>query len=237
MRCLLVPLIAIAATPAAAATKDFGATSFERVRVEGPFEVRIVAGRSPSAKASGDARVLDRLDVSVTGSTLTVRMGGEGWQNLRSDGGGPGVVTLATPRLAAIAISGGGRVTATAMSAPRVDLAVTGAGTLAVSGIDTDQFVAQLVGTGTITAAGRAARARLSANGAGAIDAAALNANDLTVRLEGASDLRAAARYTANVSSTGLGRVVVSGNPKCVVRAPGGAPVQCGNPKPGLPGS
>ena len=127
-------------------------------------------------------------------------------------------------------VNGGARVTIAGMKAQRVDLSVNGSGTVTVRGADTDQLFATIVGAGTMTLSGRAARARLVTNGAGNLNAAGLSVNDLTILQDGTGETRAAARYTAQIKSTGLGHVVVTGKPKCLVQAAAGGPVECGAP-------
>ena len=78
-------------------------------------------------------------------------------------------------------------------------------------------------------------RARLIGSGPGAIDASALAVNDLTVHLDGVGAIKAAARYTAQVTNSGLGTVTVAGNAKCRVDAAAGGPVVCGKPGAGVP--
>ena len=218
-----------AAAPAVAADRVFSVGSYERVRVDGPFEVRIVTGGSPNAKASGDRQLLDRLAIAVNGTILTVRLGNGGWGEMpRSKVNAPPVITLSAPRLTSLAISAGARVTVTRMVAQRIDLSVIGSGSLALERADTDQLRAALTGSGTMTIGGRANRATLLTDGPGTIDASTMTVNDLIVQLAGAGDTKAAARHTAQVTTTGLGSVTVIGNAKCVVKSVAGGPVTCG---------
>jgi Putative auto-transporter adhesin, head GIN domain len=211
--------LSLSATPAFAADRTFSVGSFERLRVDGPFEVRVTTGASPGARASGGRELLDRVDIDVNGTTLVVRMGSGGWGETPAKAGGtPPVITLSTPRLVSATVSAGARV-------------MIGAGVLSVAKADTDQLNATLVGTGQITLGGRASRARLLTNGPGAIDASALTVNDLIVRLEGAGETKASARYTAQVNSTGLGKVTVTGGAKCTIKAVVNGPVVCGGAK------
>ena len=228
-RALFFAVLSLVAVPAFAADRSYSVGSFERVRVEGPFEVRINTGGSPGARASGDAKLIEQLDIIVNGGTLVVRLGSRGWgETPTSSRITAPVVTLSTPRLIAASVVAGGRVTIGAMKAQRVDLAITGAGSLTVPAVDADQLNTTVIGTGVLTVGGRASRARLQTNGPGATDATALTVNDLTVRVEGSGETRATARYTAQVTSTGLGKVVVSGPAKCTVTASAGGPVECG---------
>nr|WP_299857243.1 head GIN domain-containing protein [Sphingomonas bacterium] len=216
---------------AQAAEHRYAFGSYDRVRIEGPFEVNITTGVPPGALASGDARLIDGLDIAVQGSTLIVRMGHQGWgETPVGAAAARPVITLTTPALNAAFVNGGARVKIQGMKAQRVDLSVNGSGTVTVNGADTDQLFATIIGAGTMTLSGRAARARLVTNGAGNVDATGLNVNDLSVLQDGTGETRAAARYTAQVNSTGLGHVVVAGRPKCLVHAAAGGPVECGGP-------
>lgn len=230
----LTPLLLVLLVPAEASASErvFSVGSFEKVRVDGPFEVKIVTGGSPGAKASGDRQIIERVAIAVTGNTLTVRLGSGGWGEAfrKTDATAP-VITLSTPRLMALAISAGARTSVNRMASQQVGVSVTGSGSLTVDQVDADQFTASVLGAGLLQAGGRANRARLTTDGSGTVDAAALTVNDLTVLLGGPGETRANARHTAAVTSTGLGRVTVSGTATCTVRAPAGGPVSCGSAK------
>ena len=226
----LIAAALIAAFPASAGAADraLSITSFERVRVEGPYDVRVTIGRPPAARANGDARALDALDLRVEGTTLIVR-GRATSDAPRSAPGRPVVVTVATPRLTAANLNGGGALAiAGPLTGQRVDLSVNGAGTLTATGVAADQLNATLIGSGTLTLAGRAQRALIVASGAGVTAAEKLTVGDLTVRQEGSGTLATAARFTATGSSSGLGAITVTGAPACTIRALGGGTVRCG---------
>lgn len=234
----LPPILALAAAavavPASAEQRTLSVSSFERIRVDGPFEVSVATGGSPGARVEGDGDALDRMQLAVDGRTLTIRRRTDGVWGERGTKPIAGIVRirLTTPSLATVMVGGDARVGVDRMKAQRVELWVTGAGTIDLAAADADQLNAQLIGTGRLTIGGRAATARLMTNGPGAIDAAALDAGDLVVRLEGPGETLAKARFSATVTSTGLGSVKVAGQPKCTVRAPSGAPIVCGLPTP-----
>lgn len=222
----LLALLLLAA-PAHAAERSFGISGFERIRVEGPYAVTLTTGRAPAARASGDPRALDDIDIHVDGTSLVVR-------TRPNDGGprratAPVAVVLATHDLRTASVLGGGALTISgAVAGQRVDLAVNGSGMLRVAGLAADQLNVTLIGTGSVTLGGRAARARLVASGAGTIAATALNVDDLIVRLDGTGQAEVSARRTADVATTGIGGVTVRGTPACTVRATGGGPIVCG---------
>ncbi len=226
----LLPL-ALLLLPAAAqaATRERSIGSFDRLRVAGPFEVRIEAGRPPTARIEADDALIDRIDVSVEGDTLVVRMAHEGWGETPAVRAGPvPVVILSTPVLRSIAVSAGAHVAAGRMTGDRVNLAVNGAGKVEVADAQAEDLLATVIGAGSLTVAGKALRARLMTNGPGTVDAGDLDASDLSVRLDGTGETRARARYTARVTDTGVGRVTVLGDATCVI-APGTVgPIACG---------
>ncbi|WP_217431028.1 GIN domain-containing protein, partial [Sphingomonas bacterium] len=107
--------LALLLLPAAAtgATRERSVGSFDRLRVAGPFEVRIETGRPASARMEADDASVDRIEVTVEGDTLVVRMGNGGWgETPAGRAAAPPVVTLSTPALRSIAVSAGAHVVA-----------------------------------------------------------------------------------------------------------------------------
>ena len=220
-------LAASLASPADAAERRYSVTSFDRIRIDGPFEVRIKTGSAPSAQAEGDATALDALTLAVEGQTLIVR-------RQQGDAGGRNAppsrlltITLGTPVLRGVNVNAGGRLSVDKMAAQRIDLSINGAGTLGVAAIDADQLNATITGAGTMTLVGKAGKARYLITGPGSYEAAKLIANDVFVTAAGTGDTHVAARYTADIVSSGLGAVIVAGSPACRVRATGGGAVVC----------
>jgi hypothetical protein len=225
----VLPLLLLAfAGPAQAETRREMITSFDRVRVEGPYEVRLVTGAGASAVVEADRRMLEQISVEVQGTTLTIATRGYDSHRASAADGIPVVVTLTTPALRGATVNAGGQLHVTGMKAQRIDLYVGGTGSLSVAGVETDALNATVMGSGSMTLAGRALRARLMASGPGMIDAAALATDDLNVRLDGAGEIRAAARATAVVANLGTGAVSVSGTPSCTISRAAGGPVTCG---------
>lgn len=229
---MIRPLLALALLclpgVAHAADRSFLVGSFTRVRVDGPFAVTVVTGKSPGAHATGSNDALDALTVRVDGDTAVVTMGASDWS---SDSGRmitPPRVTLSTPTLNAATINAGATLGIDAMEGQKISLSVNGSGSLSVGAITADLLDARIVGTGQMTLAGTAQRAQVTVNGPGSVEATNLVAGDLTARSDGSGTLDLAARYTANIMTTGLGPVTVAGSPSCTVRAAAGGPVRCG---------
>ena len=218
------------ALPASAADRTYTVTGFDRVRVEGPFDVRLTVGNAgASAKASGQPDVLANLDIEVQGTTLIVRKGASGWgERGKADGPAP-VINLVTSNLRIATVIGGGKLAVGgSIRSQRLDLAVNGTGSIDARGIDSDELSVTLIGAGNVALAGRSGRARMLTNGFGTIMAMPLAVGDLIVRLDGPGETQANARFTADLTSTGLGRIVVAGSAKCTTNAQAGGPILCG---------
>lgn len=233
MKPFRLPFLSIAlvlAVPAQAAERTIVVTSFDRLRVEGPFEVRVTTRRPPSAKIEGTVRASDAVAVRVEGTTLIVSTGPKGWDEVPAIGkpSAP-VVYLGTLSLRSAAVIGGGQVRIDGpLRGQRIDLQVTGSGGLAIGALEADQLNATVLGPGTMTLGGRGGRVRLIGSGAGTLDAGALRGDDVTVRLEGPGAIQASARYTADAISTGIGAITIYGKPACRVKAAAGGPISCG---------
>lgn len=224
---LLLTLIAV---PAQAEERRFMLSSFDRIRVEGPFQVTVTSGGSAGAVASGDKRAIDSVSIRVDGRTLVIAPGVNGW------GGYPGerpslpVIAVSTRSLTGATLVGTGSLDIDRVGGLRVDLSLTGAGRLNIAAADADRIEANMIGTGALSIAGKALKARFSSNGAGTITAEALEVGDLTVHSQSSGEGAFYARYTATVAASGLGAVRVAGTPTCTIR--GSAPVTCGVKRP-----
>ena len=226
---VLVLFLALVATPAAAAERRVAIGSFDRIRIDGPFQVHVDSGRSPGGTIAGEASAIETVELHVDGSTLVVQRGTGGWaEQHHAVPTTPIVVTLGTTSLTTARVIAGGTLSVTRMRGDRIDLSVTGTGSITVGDASGDALTATVIGVGTVGVAGRVGTARLVTNGNGTIDAGALDAGDLFVRLDGPGVTRASARYTASVDNVGLGQVAVAGNAKCTIRAAAGGPVACG---------
>src|SRR4051794_19421853 len=98
MRSLLIAIIAASAlaSPARAATRNFGITGFEKIRVDGPFKVTLATGVAPFAQATGAPRALDRVSIEVRGNTLVVHNNMDSWGGYPGESAGPVEIALGT---------------------------------------------------------------------------------------------------------------------------------------------
>lgn len=232
-RIFAIAALAASPWPAHAAERVFTVTSYDRVRVEGPYQVEIVTGRGSSARATGTREALDRIDLEVQGQTLIIRTDRTGWTGGWPGEGksGPVTIRLTAGELRAASLSGSGRLTIDRVRGPRIALAIEGSGQMTIGRVETDRLEAALLGSGGLGMAGAVKSLDATVRGSAGIDGAALVANDLVLTTESAGDVALGARLTAKVISTGSGRTVIGGKPACTVNAIGSGEVICGAAK------
>ncbi len=220
--------IAATAVPAGAAERRYSVTDFDRVQIDGPYQVTLVTGVSSGARAEGSADALDRLQVEVQGRTLRVRRNASAWGGYPGDRTGPVRVALTTRELRSASVVGSGGLEIDRVKGLRVDLAVSGSGRLAVAAVDADNLVVSLLGAGGIALAGRAKQLKATVQGSGELAAAGLRADDAQILSRTAGRMTVAAVRSAKVTATGPGDVEIIGNPSCTVDAKGSGTVLCG---------
>lgn len=227
---LLVPVFVLMFTgDAQAADRRFTVTSFDKVRIEGPYAVTMRTGLGPSARAAGDQRALDRLSISVQGTTLIVKMdrsGWTGWPGEQPHGGA--AISLTTPSLASAALNGSGSVSIDRMAASDVNIMASGSGAISIGRIEADRLRLSLSGAGKVAMAGKVAQARMTVLGSGAVEAESLIVDDADVMTAGSGDIAFTARRRATVKAEGSGSVRVAGKPACAVTNTGQGTILCG---------
>ena len=218
-------LAAIAASPAMAAERNFSVTSFDRVRVDGPYKVKLTTGVPPFAVATGSAIAIDRVSVSVEGRTLIVRQNPGSWGGYPGEAPGPVEIEVGTHELSQAWLNGSGTLAIDRIRGLTFDLALQGSGSAAIGDADVDQMKIGISGAGSVTIAGKAPKLTAVVRGTSTLDAAGLTAKDALVGAEGPSDVRVLATATAKVDARGTTSVAVGGNPSCTVKAEGSAVV------------
>ena len=227
MRTFLIAAFATLAlaAPAGAATRNFGITGFEKVRVEGPFKVILTTGVAPFARATGSAAALDRVAVEVRGNTLVVH------SNLVSGGGfpdqnaGPVEISLGTHDLTAAWMSGAGTLAINKIRGLSFDLSAQGSGAVGVGQVDVDQLNISVVGTASAVLAGRSAKVTAVVRGISSLDASALVARDATLGAEGAATIKANVSDAVTIDGNGPIAITLTGRPSCTLRLSGSTSV------------
>jgi hypothetical protein len=224
MRALPILIVAVlAAMPATAETRDFPAQGFDTVELNSAAEVTITNGPRFSVHADGDPRLLQRLTAEVKGNRLVI-----GWMRGSVEAANRHIhIAVTMPRVVGAAISGAGSIAIDKADAPAFSADVGGAGTIRIATLSAARTTLTMSGTGQIVAAGRTARLDAGMSGVGTIDAANLAASAGKFDVSGNGRIRARVNGPADVSLSGVGNVVITGNPHCSVHKSGIGSVRC----------
>ena len=227
MRILTIALtFAALAAPADAATRNFGVSGFDRIRVDGPFRVTLATGVAPFASASSSsAGALDGLALDVQGRTLVIRSNRKSWGGYPGEATGPVEISIGTHELTAAWLNGAGTLAIDKLRGLAFDLAVHGSGAASVGAVDVDQFKVAVSGTAAVGLTGSAKKLTATVLGVSTLQAVALTSKDAIFTASGPATIRATVTETVKVNAEGPSTVDLAGSPACIIKAAGSASV------------
>lgn len=212
------------AAPAKSATRNFGISSFDRIRVDGPFSVRLSNGVAPFASASGTPAAIDRVAIEIMGRTLVVR-NNPSWGGYPGKDTGPVEIIVGTHELTAAWLNGSGSLRIDKIKGLAFELSVQGSGAAQIEAADVDKLRVALAGSASATVAGRAARLSSALRGISSLDASGLSAKDADIAADGPATVKATVSNAAKVTASGVATVTLAGRPACTVTLTGSASV------------
>ena len=220
-----VLLAALACGPAAAATRNFTVTSFDRIRLDGPYRVKLTTNVAPFARASGAAAAIDGVSVQVQGRTLVIRRNPSAWGSEPGKPSSAVDIEIGTHELSAAWVNGSGSVAVDRVKGGSFELSINGAGSASVGNLNVDHLKVGISGTGTAIVGGTAKEASALVRGMSSLDASGLSAKNATIAAEGAGVVKLNVSGTAKVDAHGPTSVQLGGKPACTTRTEGAAEV------------
>jgi Putative auto-transporter adhesin, head GIN domain len=157
---------------------------FDRIEVDGRTDLTVRAGDTHTLSLRGGERVLETLETTVTGDTLTLEP---------KDGDHEVEATITVPRLRAVEADGAGSIHLVNLASEALDLRNTGAS--------------------DFTASGSVDRLSAIVEGAGELDLGDLKARNATIRIEGVGDAEVTVWGELHAIVTGVGDIEYRGNP------------------------
>lgn len=226
MRSLALISLLLLAAPAGAAERNYSVTSFDRIRVDGPYQVTLKTNVSPFAKASGAQASLEGVSIKVEGRTLTVRADtSRTWGGYPGEGRGPVTIVVGTHELSTAWVNGAGALFIDRVKGLSFNLFIQGSGVARIDAADVDQLRLGLSGSASSRLAGRALKMTANVSGSSSLDAESLAVKDAVISAEGPALVRASVTGTAKVNALGLASVALEGTPSCEVKSQGSSTV------------
>lgn len=218
------------APSAQAATRSFPVPGFTRLRVEGPYDVRVHTGGHVSVNARGPQARIDRLVVEPRGDTLVVTTEkGWNWHMLGWKGNDAVVVDISVPTLVSAALAGSGDLHVDRIHGGDFSALLAGSGDLSIERLETNRLHANIAGSGDLSIAGHTDRADASVQGSGDLDAAGLTVGQLNIQLAGSGDVSFGATKSAHGSLVGSGDISIAGRAACQISKTGSGDIKCGD--------
>ena len=211
-------------TPAGAATRNFGITSFTKIRVEGPYKVTLATGVAPFAKATGSPAALDRVAVEVRGDLLVVHAN-PSWGGYPGTDPGPVEVSLGTHDLTSATLFGAGSLSIDRITGLSFGLTLQGSGAADIGKVAADQMNVRVEGSGSAKLAGEAKKLTALVRGVSALDAKGLSTPDAAISVDGTATVDANVTDAARVDGWGTAMVRLTGAPSCAVKVNGAVTV------------
>jgi hypothetical protein len=203
--------------------------SFENIQVIGNMNVIVTTGKSPSAIASGDKRMLESLKLERVGTTLRVRL-----QDIINNNKGvpisaPLNVRLTTQGIKDITLSGNGTLTVSEVKQPTmVRMLLAGNGSITIGRLVTDQFSATIDGNGKIDLGGGVVRdARVTIDGTGGFEGAKVATRKLRLEHIGNAISTATVEEQTDIFNDGTGNITIGGKGTCFIKKAGSAAINC----------
>lgn len=229
----ILALLALASLPASAPVgaaqagqRNYSVTSFDRIRIDGPYQVQLRTNVAPYARATGSPASLDGVSIEVEGRTMIIRAGSGGWGGYPGAARGPVTIEVGTHELGTVWINGAGSLSIDRVKGLNFDLAIQGSGNARIDSADVDQMKIGISGAGSALLAGKAKKLTAIIRGTSSFDGDGLQVTDAMIGAEGPTTVRVQVSNSAKIDATGLATVTLSGNPACTVKAQGSADVK-----------
>lgn len=210
-----------------AATKSYALTGFTGVEVAGPDDVTIRQGAAFAITAKGPQAVLDRLEIKLDGTRLSIGRKREGFSFSRHDDDDV-EIAITMPRLAAVRLTGSGSIDADHVEGDAAEAIVTGSGDLKIAKLTAKSAEVAVSGSGDIEiGGGTTTTGDYSVTGSGDIDADGLVAQTLDVSITGSGNVDGQATGKVDVNILGSGDVKIGGGATCTTRQMGSGTATC----------
>ena len=236
MRTSVIALICAALTGAAvpgmaaAATRTFPVPGFVKLRVEGPYNVRVRTGAKAAVNARGPQSRIDKLIVEPRGDTLVVTTEKSwNWGGMKWSGDDTVYVDITVPMLTGVTLAGSGDVTIDRIRTATFSALLTGSGDLSIGRLDSSRLSAGVTGSGDLTLAGKTGKADASVRGSGDLRATGLAVDLLTASVAGSGDISVGPTRVAKASVVGSGDIHVGGRSSCTKSKVGSGDIYCGS--------
>lgn len=210
-------------TPGPGGSRNFAASGFDKVKLAGSDDVRVVIGPAFAVSATGPQKILDALDIRVEGDTLKVGRTSKMW----SFNKGSAVVTVTMPAIKGASLAGSGNLDVAQADGSAFEANLGGSGNLNVARVAVEALSVNLAGSGDVKIAGNAKAVDVSLAGSGDVRVDETSAEQANISIAGSGSVDARVSGSATVSMLGSGDVTITGTSNCQTTKIGSGSVTC----------
>ena len=227
---LMLAVIAFGLPSSASATeRTFLMGSFKDIIIIGDMQVDIVTGKTPSATAQGDIRMLDALRLDRIGTTMTLRLQSFPNNDKARPFTQPLIVRITNGEVRNVAVRGNAKLS---ISQIRQNLGakmgIEGGGDIRVGNATADTLTADISGSGAVhISSGKIRNMVVYMKGSGVFDAGAMSTQQLKLTHEGNATSSFSVEDKADIFNTGSGSIDIRGKGFCFIRKAGAATIRC----------
>lgn len=190
--------------------KQRALAAFTKLRIDGPFDVRLAQGGSDQATITADDNLEPLVETVVENDTLVVRLKRDAGFTTRS----APTVRVTARALQAIAIQGSGDLAMDSFKGDALGLSIIGSGDAHVGLVEVKDLNVSISGSGDVRVAGRADQQSWSISGSGDVDARALSGRSAKVNLSGSGDVSLGVTEQLDAQLSGSGDLSYAGRPQ-----------------------
>jgi Putative auto-transporter adhesin, head GIN domain len=228
--CAALLLLASPATAHAANDyRNFIAGNYEEVIVDGDMQVEILNSNAPSARAEGDAKLVDAVKFVRTGKIVRItlaqpsRFGGKASTGTLK-------IKLTGRNVRKLSLRGSGLITVDTIKTALGQFDIHGPGEIRIGNLQADKVQVLLSGNGRMSIeAGATKGGAININGTPTFDAPKFTFDSLTLFQQGAASTTATAMRDVTITNNGPGTINIGGKGTCVIRQAGSGTITCPN--------
>jgi hypothetical protein len=197
-------------------TEKRSAEKYDRIQVNGPFEVTIDETKESGLTITAPADALKDIKTEVVKGELIIDIDNAGFINPEMR------ISIANNQLKAIRISGSGDFKGDVSSSGDLILTVGGSGSIRTSA-EADLVEATVSGSGDIYATGSCRKVDANVSGSGEIDLGKMPCEDAKAVISGSGDISLNASGKVDAVISGSGDISIAGNPREVNKSVSGS--------------
>ncbi|MEM9856215.1 MAG: head GIN domain-containing protein [Bacteroidota bacterium] len=188
-------------------TENFSVSDFNRIEVEGNFEIRLEKSGNPGVSVTTDENLLDFISVESRGDRLVLISE----KNLISEEGVQVVISYS--ELRGISVGGAAILTSDqTIAEDYLDLEMSGAGAVELD-LEMTALEINVSGAGAMELTGSVVEQRIRMDGAGGLDAGDLISEKCEIDISGVGGAVVHVTESLRASVSGVGGITYRGNP------------------------